>query len=109
MEDALATAPQFVKLPIDLLIEDQALEGSNNCFSHLTTHFFGVYDGHGGSQVADYCRDRMHLALLEELENKTIGTSKSNCHDRWKKVFANCFVKVDDEIGGKTGNEHVAP
>lgn len=52
MEDALATIPHFLKVPIDMLIGDQAIDGMmNNCLSHLTTHFFGVYDGHGGSQV----------------------------------------------------------
>ncbi|CAM8943406.1 unnamed protein product [Rhodiola kirilowii] len=113
MEDALATIPQFLKVPIDMLIGDQALDGLSNCLSHLTTHFFGVYDGHGGCQVANYCRDRMHLALSEELEvmarDMTIENNMSNCHERWKKVFTNCFVKVDNEIGGKTGHEPVAP
>ncbi|OEL33277.1 putative protein phosphatase 2C 37 [Dichanthelium oligosanthes] len=30
-------------------------------------HFFGVFDGHGGSHVAELCRDRMHVFLSEEL------------------------------------------
>ncbi|CAM8976097.1 unnamed protein product [Rhodiola kirilowii] len=55
----------------------------------------------------------MHLALSGELEvmarDKTIGNNTSNCHERWKRVFTNCFVKVDNEIGGKTGHEPVAP
>ncbi|KAF8666060.1 hypothetical protein HU200_053766 [Digitaria exilis] len=30
-------------------------------------HFFGVFDGHGGSHVSELCRDRMHVFLAEEL------------------------------------------
>lgn len=52
MEDALATVPRFMKIPTQMLIGDRALDGVTKCLSHLTAHFFGVYDGHGGSQVA---------------------------------------------------------
>lgn len=78
--------------------------------SQVPAHFFGVYDGHGGCQVANYCRERMHLALAEEL-----GTAKArlqdggNWQEQWKKAFANSFLKVDFEIGGDRGSEPVAP
>lgn len=52
MEDALATVPRFMKLPIQMFIGDQVTDGVKKSLSHLTAHFFGVYDGHGGSQVA---------------------------------------------------------
>lgn len=55
----------------------------------------------------------MHMALTEEIEvmtgDKTVGNSNSNCLERWRKVFTNCFIKVDNEISGKTGHEPVAP
>ncbi|KAJ1430118.1 hypothetical protein SESBI_07902 [Sesbania bispinosa] len=77
------------------------------------THFFGVYDGHGGSQVAKYCRDRIHLALSEEIEfvkeGLINGSIKDGCQDQWRKAFTNCFLKVDAEVGGKVNNEPVAP
>lgn len=51
-------------------------------------------------QVANYCRDRVHLALAEE-----IGSIKDDMEDnklgQWEKVFTSCFQKVDDEIAGK--------
>lgn len=50
MEDALATVPQFLKIPIQMLIGDRVLDGMSKCINQ-TVHFFGVYDGHGGSQV----------------------------------------------------------
>lgn len=64
-------------------------------------------------QVANYCRDRMHLALAEEIEfvkeGLMIGSTKDDCQDQWKKAFTNCFLKVDAEVGGKVSCEPVAP
>lgn len=115
MEDAVATVPRFLKVPIQMLTGDLDLDRLTKSLTHLTTHFFGVYDGHGGSQVANYCSGRVHTALQEELEplmdGDRSGISKDNIvQDLWKKAFINCFLKVDDEIGGKQGNvEPVAP
>ncbi|KAK7377165.1 hypothetical protein VNO80_02585 [Phaseolus coccineus] len=113
MEDALATVPRFLKIPIQMLIGDRVLDGINKCFNQQMTHFFGVYDGHGGSQVAKYCQDRIHKALAEEIEffKETLisGSMKDGCQDQWKKAFTNCFLKVDAEVGGKVDNEPVAP
>ncbi|GAB4837057.1 hypothetical protein Ancab_039549 [Ancistrocladus abbreviatus] len=113
MEDAVSAVPGFMKIPIQMLIGDKMLNGMTRCLSHLTAHFFGVYDGHGGSQVANYCRDRIHAALPEELETfkegLINGTVKDDCQEQWRKAFINCFLKVDNEVGGKTGHEPVAP
>lgn len=51
MEDALATVPRFLTIPIEMLIGDRAHDRINRCFRPQMTHFFGVYDGHGGCQV----------------------------------------------------------
>jgi protein phosphatase 2C len=51
MEDAVATVPYFLKFPIQMLIGDRLLDGMSKYLPHQTAHFFGVYDGHGGSQV----------------------------------------------------------
>ncbi|XVE97718.1 hypothetical protein REPUB_Repub03eG0042800 [Reevesia pubescens] len=113
MEDAVAAVPRFLKVPIQMLIGDRILDGMSRGFAHQTAHFFGVYDGHGGSQVANYCCERIHLALAEEIEfvkecqrNESI---KDGCQELWKKAFTNCFVKVDAEVGGQVGQEPVAP
>ncbi|CAN6582941.1 unnamed protein product [Malus baccata var. baccata] len=112
MEDALAAIPQFLKIPIQMLIGDRILDGLSKCL-HQTVHFFGVYDGHGGSQVANYCRDRVHLALVEEIESVKEGlvsvSIKDNCQAQWTNAFTNCFLKVDTEVGGKAGVEPIAP
>ncbi|KAH0734010.1 hypothetical protein KY285_009717 [Solanum tuberosum] len=113
MEDALATVPRFMKIPLQMLIGDRVLDGLSRRLSHLTTHFFGVYDGHGGSQVANYCRDRIHAVLAEELETFMMNLSdesiKQSCQELWNRAFTNCFLKVDAEIGGGAGHEPVAP
>lgn len=51
MEDAFATVPHFLKIPIQMLIGDRVFDGMTRCLPDQTVHFFGVYDGHGGSQV----------------------------------------------------------
>nr|XP_016485900.1 PREDICTED: probable protein phosphatase 2C 6 [Nicotiana tabacum] len=112
MEDALATVPRFLRIPLQMLVGDRVPDGVSRCLSHLTAHFFGVYDGHGGSQVANYCRDRVHAVLAEELEkfmaNLNDESIRQNCQDQWKKAFTNCFLKVDDEVGGTGNREAVA-
>ncbi|GKV03654.1 hypothetical protein SLEP1_g15922 [Rubroshorea leprosula] len=113
MEDAVATVPYFLNIPIQMLISDQVLDGMNRTFNNQTTHFFGVYDGHGGSQVANYCRDHVHTALAEEIEfvKKCLGDGSvtDSCLEQWKRVFTNCFLKVDAEVGGQARREPVAP
>ncbi|CAJ1973555.1 unnamed protein product [Sphenostylis stenocarpa] len=113
MEDALATVPRFLKIPIHMLIGDRVPDGIDKCFKEQTTHFFGVYDGHGGSQVANYCRQRLHLALAEEIESVKqcllVESANDDCRDLWKKAFTNCFLKVDSEVGGEVNSDPVAP
>ncbi|KAL0441380.1 UNVERIFIED_CONTAM: protein phosphatase 2C 16 [Sesamum radiatum] len=119
MEDAVMAAPHFMKIPIKMFIGDHGIDGISQKLSHLTSHFFGVYDGHGGSQVANYCRDRVHLVLVEELENiKDVlvnGRTRDTRQVQWENVFTSCFLKVDDEVGGKVsrvipegGNTHAS-
>ncbi|XP_017253476.1 protein phosphatase 2C 50 isoform X1 [Daucus carota subsp. sativus] len=113
MEDALATVPRFMKIPTQMLIGDRALDGVTKCLSHLTAHFFGVYDGHGGSQVANYCRERFHSALAEELDllmaKLNDGSTNDDCQEQWRKAFSNTFLKVDAEIGGEANAAPIAP
>ncbi|KAH6773398.1 HYPERSENSITIVE TO ABA1 [Perilla frutescens var. hirtella] len=104
MEDAAIAVPHFMKIPIKMFI-DNGIDEISQTLTHLTSHFFGVYDGHGGSQVAKYCRERVHVALTDELINVkhalVNGSTKDTRQVQWEKVFNDCFVKVDDEISGK--------
>ncbi|XP_022754682.1 probable protein phosphatase 2C 53 isoform X2 [Durio zibethinus] len=113
MEDAVAAVPWFLNIPIQMLIGDRIFDGLSRGFAHQTAHFFGVYDGHGGSQVANYCRERIHPLLAEEIdfvkECWSNASIKGSRHELWKKAFTNCFVKVDAEVGGQSSQEPVAP
>lgn len=70
--------------------------------------FFAVYDGHGGTMVANACRDRLHLLLAKEVEEAwESGENELN----WHRVMCSCFTKMDEEIGGdeaKTEGEGIA-
>ncbi|XVF48706.1 hypothetical protein PTKIN_Ptkin03bG0211300 [Pterospermum kingtungense] len=113
MEDAVAAVPRFLMVPIQMLIGDRIIDGLSRGFAHQTAHLFGVYDGHGGSQVANYCRERLHYALVEEIEFVKECWSNASmtdgCQELWKKAFTNCFAKVDAEVGGQASQEPVAP
>ncbi|KAL6534032.1 hypothetical protein OROHE_013865 [Orobanche hederae] len=110
MEDAVAAVPGLLKIPLRMLIGDRAADGTSSCLSHLTGHFFGVYDGHGGSQVANYCRERIHRALTEELQIITASMNDgSTCEEHWRRAFTRCFIKVDDELGRKARVEPIVP
>ncbi|XP_042044543.1 protein phosphatase 2C 16-like, partial [Salvia splendens] len=108
MEDAVVAVPLFMKIPIKMFIGDYKIDGISQTLTHLTSHFFGVYDGHGGSQVANYCRERLHLALRDKIinvkDNLVNGSSQASQDARqvqWEKVFNSCFKEVDDEVSGK--------
>ncbi|KAI3907259.1 hypothetical protein MKW92_005144 [Papaver armeniacum] len=57
--------------------------------------FFAVYDGHGGSGVADVCRDQLHRVLVNEMES-----CDGNEID-WENVMVSCFMKMDDAVSGE--------
>ncbi|XP_013586926.1 PREDICTED: protein phosphatase 2C 7 [Brassica oleracea var. oleracea] len=103
MEDAVTALPHCLKIPIKMVMGDH--EGMSPSLTHLTSHFFGVYDGHGGSQVADYCQDRIHFALAEEIERIKQELCERNTGEgrqvQWEKVFVDCYLKVDNEVKGK--------
>ncbi|KAM6541850.1 hypothetical protein CsatB_006297 [Cannabis sativa] len=114
MEDAVASVPHLLKIPIQMLIGDRVIDDMMNKYlSHQTAHFFGVYDGHGGSQVANYCRERLHLAMMEEIEyikeGLIHGRIKDSCEEQWRKAFMNCFLKIDAEVGGQASLDPIAP
>ncbi|GJM94082.1 hypothetical protein PR202_ga10696 [Eleusine coracana subsp. coracana] len=106
MEDAVATEPRFFDVPLWMLTGNAVVDGLDPMTFRLPSHFFGVYDGHGGAQVADYCRERLHVALVEQLRRIEGTVCAANLGDiefkkQWEKAFVDCFSRVDDEVGGK--------
>ncbi|KAK7385015.1 hypothetical protein VNO78_30722 [Psophocarpus tetragonolobus] len=57
--------------------------------------FFAVYDGHGGAQVAQACRQRLHRLVAEEVER-----SEGRAEWNWRGVMEGCFRKMDGEVAG---------
>lgn len=61
---------------------------------------------HSILQVANYCGDRIHVALREAL-SRAEGSSKGELElelgiqDVWEKAFSECFKTVDDEVSGE--------
>ncbi|XP_076914093.1 protein phosphatase 2C 3-like [Bidens hawaiensis] len=77
MEDAVAIYPSFLS------------NHDNNQTSSL--HYFGVYDGHGCSHVATRCKDRLHVLVKEELNQKLELTE-------WTKTMERSFNRMDKEV-----------
>ncbi|CAD6238154.1 unnamed protein product [Miscanthus lutarioriparius] len=106
MEDAVAIEPRFFDVPLWMLTGNAVVDGLDPMTFRLPAHFFGVYDGHGGAQVAHYCRERLHVALLEQLSRIEETVCAANLGDmefkkQWEKAFVDSFARVDDEVGGK--------
>lgn len=55
-------------------------------------HFYGVFDGHGCSHVAEKCRERLHEIVKQEVEAMT---TDGEC---WKETMAKSFKKMDTEV-----------
>ncbi|RDX75194.1 putative protein phosphatase 2C 6 [Mucuna pruriens] len=103
MEDAIAVKPHLFQVTSRMMVMDDHDHVSENT-KHSPAHFFGVYDGHGGIQVANYCREHLHSVLVDEVEaaqsSLDAKNGRDNWEDQWKKAFFNCFHKVDYEVGG---------
>ncbi|KAL6618665.1 hypothetical protein ACP70R_033804 [Stipagrostis hirtigluma subsp. patula] len=116
MEDAAVVVPRFFDVPLWMVAGDAAVDGLDRASFRLPAHFFAVYDGHGGVQVANYCRERIHAVLTEELrraEEAVSGTDLNGLESKkqWEKAFVDCFSRVDAEVGGNatTPAQPVAP
>ncbi|KAI5020825.1 hypothetical protein ZWY2020_045713 [Hordeum vulgare] len=104
MEDAAAVVPRFHRVPLWMVAGDGAVDDLDRTSFRLPAHFFAVYDGHGGAEVADYCRDKLHTALVQELraaEGRVGGCDDLSSLDskkQWEKAFVDCFCRVDAEV-----------
>lgn len=99
MEDTAIALPRFLRIPSQMLTDAPVSHPQRQT---LTAHLFGVYDGHGGSQVANYCHERLHMALAQEIDimKEDSHNESVNWKEQWSKAFLNCFCRVDDEVGG---------
>nr|CAB3474062.1 unnamed protein product [Digitaria exilis] len=113
MEDACAAVPRFAEVPVRMLAGARELDALGigvdaAAALQLPMHLFGVYDGHGGSEVANYCGDRIHVVLRELLSraarrSEELG-EELDIKEHWEKVFGDCFQRVDDEVSGEASS-----
>lgn len=57
--------------------------------------FFAVYDGHGGRQAVDYCEQKLHTVLLDEVSGKL---SNDTSDEAISEAFARTFRRMDDQL-----------
>ncbi|XP_047324773.1 probable protein phosphatase 2C 6 [Impatiens glandulifera] len=96
MEDAVAVAPTFMSTTCEN-VGGCTAPGSRSSSEISPLHFFGVYDGHGGSQVARFCAERMHEVVGEEWNRATV-VDGIDWHEKWKAVFSSSFERADSEV-----------
>ncbi|KAL9440728.1 hypothetical protein AB3S75_019403 [Citrus x aurantiifolia] len=94
MEDAVTVMPGFMSRTCDH-VGGCTAPGSRTCGEISPIHFFGVYDGHGGSQVAKFCAQRMHEVIAEEWDQERVS---SDWQRRWEVAFSSGFERTDNEV-----------
>ncbi|XP_052199325.1 protein phosphatase 2C 56-like [Diospyros lotus] len=100
MEDAVAIVPGFMALTCDHV--GGCTAPASRCSGEISPlHFFAVYDGHGGSQVAKFCAKRMHEVVAEEWDRETAEGREAEGREwrqRWEAAFSNSFERADNEV-----------
>lgn len=110
MEDAVTIAHSFLLLSCKQIgcCSGTCIVHVNEQGAHTPLHFFGVYDGHGGSQVSKFCKDRLHITLANEFQSCNDADQNDSSSTRipwekcWEKAMFTTFHKMDAEIEGFT-------
>ncbi|CAL5074831.1 unnamed protein product [Urochloa decumbens] len=69
--------------------------------------FYGVFDGHGCSHVAEACRDRMHDLLADELAGADEAPLERE-PAAWTSAMERCFARMDEEVSSSGGRAAAA-
>ncbi|KAI3981657.1 hypothetical protein MKX01_030894 [Papaver californicum] len=83
MEDAVTVEPGFLSI------------------NFIRFDFFAVYDGHGGSKVAQACRNRLYQVLAKEIEDIERQLIELNLNDNpipnknWIMMMVNVIMKMN--------------
>ncbi|KAL6274596.1 hypothetical protein ACE6H2_025288 [Prunus campanulata] len=95
MEDAVAVIPGFMSRTCDH-VGGCTAPGSRTSSEISPVHFFGVYDGHGGNQVAKFCAERMHEVIAQEWDRETVDGYE--WQRKWETAFSIGFERADNEL-----------
>lgn len=60
--------------------------------------YWGIFDGHGGDDVARYLEENMHDRLETELQKSSPHWSDKKHYILDKNIFTKAFEKIDDEM-----------
>lgn len=106
MEDAIAVVPRLLGRGCGH-VGGCTAPGSRSSDQISGVHFFGVFDGHGGSEVAKFCAERMHHVIAEEWNGATVVSKKSSndadeWRRKWRSIMLNGFARTDDEAAATT-------
>ncbi|XP_078174755.1 protein phosphatase 2C 37-like [Carex rostrata] len=77
-------------------------------------HFFGVFDGHGCSHVAEHCKERMHEIVAGELEQRmklkeVEPEEKEKEKGWWTEAMEKCFAQMDKEAVASGSDSKTKP
>jgi serine/threonine protein phosphatase PrpC len=70
-----------------------------------TVAYFGVYDGHGGRQVATMCKHKLHgmvrdaCASVNAQKQRPIGFDWSETHRDMERALQRAFLQCDELVG----------
>ena len=67
--------------------------------------FFGVFDGHGGTQCSIYIKDNIVEVLTEELNKIDVINDINDQDEQVKQALTNTFLKVDKDFLAKCKEE----
>jgi len=69
-----------------------------------TMGFFGVYDGHGGKEAANFAAENLHKVLSEEL--KKVGPSIFDKPEDVLPVLRKTFLETDEKLKTAVPSHH---
>ncbi|KAK3219969.1 hypothetical protein Dsin_013939 [Dipteronia sinensis] len=98
MEDTCGIYPEFMTLSC---IEVGGCTAPSCRYASVKSpvHYFGVFDGHGGSQASSHCANELHIKLAEEW-GKEVGID--DWRRRWEVALGRAFERVDDGLIDRT-------
>jgi protein phosphatase 2C len=106
MEDAVSVREAFVAPSAAAAAAEG--EGRRNAGGSGRCDFYGVFDGHGCSHVAEACRDRMHELLAEELSSDGAEPREEREPEAWTAAMERCFARMDAEVTSSGGRAAAA-
>lgn len=82
--------PGLKKTLQDRYVSDEAMEELGV--------YFGVFDGHGGTQVADHCAKQLHKNMMMQFRQKQVQPASRD--EKLKAAIKEAFLQTDKEILG---------